>query len=122
MKQCNKCLKTLDDSMFLPDPKHPEKKRNRCRPCCNEYLRGYNPEYRMRKYGLTLVQYKSMKAAQADRCAICGGGGKLVVDHDHDTGRVRALLCLNCNGGLGLFHDSSGVLALAIGYLQRFKK
>lgn len=58
-----------------------------------------------RKYGLSEKQYDDLFARQNGRCAICGEAKKLVVDHCHSTGRVRALLCDDCNRGLGCFKD-----------------
>lgn len=64
---------------------------------------------------------------QSGLCAICGGEGftmkechslKLVVDHCHATGKVRGLLCHNCNRALGLLKDSSESLRCAINYLS----
>src|SRR5579859_2601716 len=63
------------------------------------------------KYGLSLEQYDAMSVAQLGVCAICGEidphGKRLSVDHNHETGQVRALLCNQCNVGLGIFKDSS---------------
>ena len=60
-----------------------------------------------RLYGLTLADYGRMLAAQGGRCALCGSeprpGENLHVDHDHETGAVRALLCRKCNTALGWF-------------------
>lgn len=74
------------------------------------------------KYGLTLAQYEAMVVKQAGRCAICqdelGEGRKSHVDHDHRSGRVRGILCNNCNGGLGKFRDRIDLLYSAIRYLQ----
>lgn len=66
-------------------------------------------------------------AAQGNRCAICGCRGedaarkRLVLDHDHATGRIRAMLCLQRNSGLGQFRDSPELLAAAIRYLQEHR-
>jgi hypothetical protein len=83
-------------------------------------------------YGITPDEYDAMYERQSGRCAICGepkdpwepGGGVkgrnrfLVVDHDHTDNRVRALLCWNCNCGLGQFRDNPAILHAAIMYLR----
>ena len=75
-----------------------------------------------KKYGLTPEQYAQMLFEQGGKCKICNElpdtGSKLVVDHDHMTGNVRALLCSQCNSGLGMFQDSSETLYSAVYYLQ----
>ena len=73
--------------------------------------------------GISREQYAEMVAAQAGKCAICGKpetarGRSLSTDHDHRTGRLRALLCSRCNTGLGLFGDSVQGLESAIRYLR----
>jgi hypothetical protein len=84
--------------------------------------------YRLRvNFGMTLAQYDEMLALQDGKCAICrepetatavGKVLELAVDHDHETGEVRALLCGNCNKGLGNFRDSPELLLAAASYLQ----
>ena len=76
-----------------------------------------------RHYDISLKQRDAMHSAQQGRCAICGNeiaqrGGATHVDHDHATGKVRALLCRTCNGGLGLFKDSEANLRPASDYLK----
>lgn len=73
-------------------------------------------------YGLTPEQYDALGTA----CEICGAGRqdsrkgfRLAVDHDHDTGKVRGLLCGNCNSGIGLFKHDRDLLMKAIAYLER---
>lgn len=76
-----------------------------------------------RLYGITMAEYDTMLKGQGGVCAACGGredvkGRRLCVDHDHDTGRVRGLLCHKCNTAIGLGKDSiAWVLGLA-GYLM----
>jgi hypothetical protein len=81
-----------------------------------------------RLYGIGLPEYEAMLAAQGGVCAICGqpetararGGGPrpLSVDHDHETGKVRGLLCLRCNRDLAVVED--GVrLDRAMAYLRQ---
>jgi hypothetical protein len=72
-----------------------------------------------RKYGLTVEQFNEMLASQGFGCAICGKPDPDNVDHDHVTGRVRGILCWNCNIAIGqLQDDEDRVLALAA-YLGR---
>jgi len=80
----------------------------------------------LRKYGLTVEQYDSMVEQQGSRCAIChgpdpktNGGQHWCVDHDHATGKVRGLLCHDCNIGLGKFRDDPDLLRRAADYLAR---
>ena len=78
----------------------------------------------MRKYGITLEQYNAMLAAQGGVCALCkmpgrfGKYDKLDVDHCHETGRVRGLLCITCNHALGILGDNVEALEKAIKYLK----
>lgn len=81
-----------------------------------------NKRYKER-YGITYEQYCNMLKEQNHKCAICGvdevdsRNQKLCVDHDHSTGKVRKLLCHNCNCGLGHFKDNLGSIAKALEYL-----
>ncbi len=76
----------------------------------------------LRKYGLTLDQYDELSVQQGDKCKICGGinknGKRLFVDHSHTTGKIRGLLCSNCNSGLGFFEDNPQILINAAEYLK----
>jgi len=77
----------------------------------------------LRTYGLTLDDFDRMLSEQGGRCAICStdepGTRGWCVDHDHDSGAVRALLCQPCNIGIGLLaHDPERLIAAA-GYLRR---
>ncbi len=75
-------------------------------------------------YGLTTEQWYAMLSAQGGTCAICGQPPKrkqLCVDHCHETGRIRSLLCHSCNGGLGYFKDKPELLARAIAYLDHYR-
>jgi hypothetical protein len=77
-----------------------------------------------RNYRLTSKEYLQMLADQDFSCAICscnvtGTDKVLVVDHNHETGEVRGLLCSTCNTGLGMFKDSINNLSNAMKYLKR---
>lgn len=75
-----------------------------------------------RKFNLTVEEYDTMLEAQDGNCAICRKecetGYALAVDHNHANGRVRALLCKNCNTAIGLFKENTAVLQAAIDYLN----
>lgn len=72
------------------------------------------------KYRVTREQYETMLKDQDDKCPICNDplDGRIHVDHDHKTGKVRGLLCHRCNVGLGFFNDRIRFLAAAIVYLE----
>lgn len=71
------------------------------------------------------VEYERMFVAQGNVCKICGNActtnRRLAVDHDHETGKVRGLLCHRCNRGLGFFCDDTGLLLKAFTYLSAHK-
>lgn len=78
-----------------------------------------------RTYGITLEQYNQMLEDQDGVCAICGKpdeveGRRMAVDHNHDTGEVRGLLCGTCNRGLGNFQDNIEMLEKAKDYLVKY--
>lgn len=74
----------------------------------------------LRCYGMTARQYLLLVIDQGQQCAICRRQGvQLVVDHSHETGEVRGLLCHDCNLGLGRFKDSQALLARAACYLTQ---
>lgn len=85
------------------------------------------------KYGISSVEFNKILASQGGVCAICESNilffsrnkdafNKLCVDHDHETGEIRGLLCLRCNVGLGVFRDSSSLLVRAAEYLDGYRR
>ena len=103
---------------------------------CNAYSREWrkkNPEkvaiitrksLLKSRFGITIEAYDKMLADQRGVCALCGGppGGRwqtFHVDHCHETGRIRGLLCHHCNTGLGSLGDSEESLERALRYLRR---
>jgi hypothetical protein len=76
----------------------------------------------MRNFGLTEIEYQQMFDAQGGLCAICARSWKtrmLAVDHDHETGKIRGLLCGRCNGQLGWLENNEWINA-AKAYLARY--
>ena len=94
--------------------------------------KGVKDSYRasnLKKFGLSVEEYESMSESQGHRCRICnepetdvhhstGSSQRLAVDHCHNTGQVRGLLCAKCNKGLGLFNDNQQLLLSAVKYLN----
>jgi hypothetical protein len=77
----------------------------------------------LRSLGITEARYQKILSRQEGRCAICGdlaNGMSLCVDHNHNTGEIRGLLCHACNVGIGKFDDDPNFLRRAIKYLERF--
>ena len=130
MKTCTKCQveKSIED--FSKHPGNKDGLNSVCKVCRLDYQRQRaktDPtiyyKYKIQsKYGITVEQYNQMFQDQLGCCAICKIHQselkrKLNVDHDHITGRVRGLLCTQCNRGIGLLKDSSVLLAIASEYL-----
>ena len=76
----------------------------------------------LRKYGLSPDGYHKMFLDQGEVCAACGSaeprGGRWHIDHDHDTGNVRGILCLNCNVAIGMVGESIDTLLDIANYLK----
>lgn len=82
---------------------------------------------RAKKYGITPEEYDALVAAAGGRCEICGrsqedDGRDLNVDHDHETGKVRGLLCKRCNLALGYLGDDPALAARAADYLKSHER
>ena len=99
--------------------------RSKCRPC-NEHIKWKS--FIQRTYSITAEEYYEMLASQNNQCAICDSeevnnsrisSGKLFIDHCHDTGKVRGLLCSKCNHAIGLLNDDVDLLRKAIDYLNK---
>lgn len=92
-----------------------------------------NAGHLRRKWGLSLEDYRAMLDVQQGQCAICRvdfaaetkrstqGRTRSCVDHDHRTGKIRALLCDWCNRGMGLFYDNPQLLRSAADYIERHR-
>lgn len=115
-KACKECQKLF--SPIAPSHKF-------CSQECSDL--GYSRRYLKNAYGITLEEYNAMFVAQDHKCAICFDKGfkichnaksLLAVDHCHKTGKVRGLLCHNCNRALGLFQDSIENVNSALDYLK----
>lgn len=137
-----RCCQTCgEDKPLNAFSKH---RRSTCKKCLSEYemrRRDQNPDIELnahlkRKFGITLADYKAMLVAQGGVCAICGEPPtialgiptrrqgravrpRLVVDHNHETGEIRGLLCAPCNRGIGFLGDTGDGVRRALAYLER---
>jgi hypothetical protein len=86
------------------------------------YRRHRRAHHLNKKFGLTAEQYEVMVVAQNGHCAICTEEDRpdkrLAVDHNHKTGKIRALLCDRCNRGIGYFYENSALLRKSADYLD----
>ena len=131
-KVCARCGKEKPLSEFYVDSQSKDGRNSWCKDCHKKYGREYRVARKeklreidyIRRYGVDLKTYKALLESQRGRCAICGklpkGNEKrLGIDHDHETGKIRGLLCERCNMGLGFFNDDPQLLQKAIEYLTQ---
>jgi hypothetical protein len=120
---------------LMSDQERLEKKRAYARENQKRFRennwRGWYSSKLKSKYGITLEGYEALLKKQNGMCAICkkpekaasyrkpGARLSLSVDHCHTTGKVRGLLCANCNRGLGLFQHDRAILKSASAYLRK---
>lgn len=140
-KSCTVCKTELDLSLFYNRKASEDGKAYRCKSCDDKAVRKFREKHRERylknarkatlkyKYGLSEQDFDDMLSSQGFKCAICRIGVErtetnkhtkktLVVDHCHDTGVVRGILCSKCNRGLGHFDDQIELLEQAINYIK----
>lgn len=117
--ECNECRNVVRRKKYNTDPVHREAHRAKVRANYGNV----RVEFLMRKYNLTPAQFQAMVDSQDGVCDICRepnrDGRELCVDHDHKTGKVRALLCHKCNLGIEAFKENTKVLAKAMEYLAK---
>lgn len=111
-KRCNICAEVKPFSEFSRLARSADGRRAECSECRNKHRRV-----------IRSVDYDALFVAQRGRCAICGVdattyGKRFSVDHYHDDGEARALLCLYCNTIIGMADESTDILEAAIGYLK----
>jgi hypothetical protein len=112
---CPSCEQPVVHEDYARSPTAPSGFGSRCKACKNAES---SAAYFYRRYKMTKDDVAELRAAQDDRCAICGDPGPQHLDHDHSTGVVRRLLCQRCNHGLGLFRDDPAVLRAAAEYVR----
>lgn len=139
-KKCILCFKYKQRNEFPPSAW--KRSDYRCTKCSNIRAEGWrkrNPErhrknsirgerkYLLKWYGATLEWFDNKMKEQDNRCAICGcyensssHRKRFDVDHCHNTGKLRGLLCNRCNTGIGQLKDNEQILTNAIAYLRKY--
>lgn len=123
---CNICSEEKPLEEFPLNSKGKLGRGNKCNPCGAKWQENYrkeNPITRLaRKYNIPTLE-KASEIYFKDECEICHRTSeetKLVVDHCHETNKVRGKLCDTCNKGLGQFYDKEDRLLEAVLYLRKF--
>lgn len=138
-QRCGACYEVLPQDCFTVDNRKSRRIASNCRECARLYVKdryetldegakqSWRERYLRNNYGITSEEYDAMFASQGGGCAICGAppdGTKyhkrLSVDHDHETGAIRGLLCTPCNQALGSMRDNPAVLRAAAAYLETY--
>jgi len=120
-KRCPKCLEWKTHNQFHKDKSNLMHLGTLCASCTST-------KNIQERYGMSLEEFTDLLAKQGGGCAICGAtkgnkkSDRLFVDHDHKTGKVRGLLCSQCNCMLGYSRDKVSNLRRGIQYLERASK
>lgn len=141
-RECKQCASERAKAMRLANPekfKQASKKWRETNPNYVSQWKSRNKkrtkemkrkEYLKSKYGISIEQYDDMRVAQQYKCYVCNkheneipnaGPTALNVDHCHETGAIRKLLCMSCNIALGKVNDSIEILQRCIDYIKEHK-
>lgn len=113
---CTRCGVSGGPELFYTNRNSSTGRDSWCKDCRRTYA---NTRNKMYSYGLSEQELDSLLEISGGRCEICGKEGRLYIDHDHESGTVRGMLCPGCNFGLGHFKDSIENLERAIQYLRK---
>lgn len=134
LKRCPKCGEVKDRSEFYKHQKTKDGLQYACRECQKARAKTYSKTEAVKaskrwdklryKYGMSKQNFQDLLDSQGGRCACCGtetpgGRGNWYVDHCHETGKVRGLLCHHCNTGVGNLGDNLGGLITGMDYMIR---
>lgn len=121
-KTCTKCRRALPQDAFARSNVGAGGLRSQCRSCRAQADRDYLLQ---RRFGMSAEQFDALLAAQGGRCALCqrfepgGRWGRFHVDHCHQTGQIRGILCHGCNVALGALGDDIEGLTRALRYVSQ---
>ena len=128
-KPCSKCGEDVPLDAFARNAHAKDGRRTICRNCtkrvdAERYKQSVRESLLEKRYGLSQSEYVELLDYQQGACALCrsrrpgGRWDRFSVDHCHETGRVRGLLCYNCNRALGMLGDTPASLKKALEYVQ----
>lgn len=137
IKKCTVCKELKEETYYYNSTNAKDGKQPRCKECDSKARKKYyelnekslekrterGKRYKYKKYGITPEEYRILNESQKECCAICNSketrstSTELSVDHCHTTGKIRGLLCNNCNRGLGMLGDSVESISRALVYL-----
>lgn len=106
---CGKCREWYPLADFNKDKSRFDGVANWCKTC-------FNIQTSAQTYG---ISFQAAKTLRNSACEICFSTKRLCIDHDHETGRVRGVLCHSCNVGIGNFKECERLLAAAATYLKK---
>ncbi|MET8686491.1 endonuclease VII domain-containing protein [Streptomyces sp. NPDC004732] len=114
-KRCPQCEQIKAHADWERNPTGPDGYASYCKVCRAERNQR---SYFKRKYGITMEERDELLVSQAGVCCICLAAPAVHVDHCHDTGRVRGVLCFSCNAALGQFKDRPDSIRRAAAYVE----
>jgi len=127
---CKKCANSRSVNWYKANPEKEREKKRRWRIDNPIKVVEQNRRDNLKRYGISITEWENLFELQGGLCAICnksesvslkGQSKRLAVDHCHLTGKIRGLLCDNCNKALGLLEDKFELLDRASKYLQLHK-
>jgi len=124
-RKCTICKRSKPLESFVKEARQYSGYGYICKACHQIRMKKYS----ITKFGIAQKKFEQMLTAQGEGCVICGrkfGHKKgrsglptrLVIDHEHKTGKIRGLLCSRCNSGIGIFEEKIELLEAAIKYLE----
>jgi hypothetical protein len=121
---CKSCYSVYDKQNYWKNPEKARKRTNEYRAFLRQTdpvkLKLSNRNTKLKKaYGITQEQFLEMSLKQKHKCACCNKEKKLVVDHCHTTGKIRELLCHNCNTALGLLNEDNTIIQSLSNYIRK---
>jgi hypothetical protein len=112
LRRCWRCGDWLSLERFARDASRSQGRTGCCKPCMSIASKAS-------RYGMTFEELRKRLTENGGRCPLCErASNNMVVDHCHDTGRVRGVICSGCNVGMGLLGDDPDLLRRAANYLE----